>query len=124
MFCKHCGSQMDNNSLFCSHCGKSVWDNDAKKPANVHLHWILLTVSIGIVLLSLLLALDRGDKGEAKEVILPAILSLGAIGLSGYVFANTKNDKTKHTVSLLVLIASILMAFELCLGPLIGTLVS
>lgn len=126
MFCKHCGNQIDDKSQFCSKCGKSTGNDTTRNPVNIQLHWILIFVSIGLVLLGLLLALNLGDNIEAEDVILPAILSLGSVGLSGYVFMATKNnseDKKKHMVSLLVLIGAILMAVELYIGPLIGTLV-
>ena len=126
MYCKHCGNQIDDNSLFCPKCEKSTSSDATQNQANVQLHWILIFVSIGLVLLGLLLGFNLGNNSEAEDVILPAILSLGSVCLSGHVYMATKSnpeDKKKHLVSLLVLIGGILMAVELCIGPLIGTLI-
>lgn len=30
MFCKHCGKEIDNDSIFCKHCGKNQSDNEVK----------------------------------------------------------------------------------------------
>lgn len=126
MFCKHCGNQVEDNSKFCPACGKNLESNIPQSNTKFQLHWILIFVAIGLGLLSLLLGLNMGDYVEAEEVILPAVLALGAVGLSGYVFMDTKNkteDKIKHSFSFIVLIGAILLAVELCVGPLIGTLV-
>lgn len=126
MFCKHCGNQVEDNSKFCPACGKNLESNIPKSNTKFQLHWILIFVAIGLGLLSLLLGLNMGDNIEAEDVILPAVLALGSVGLSGYVFMDTKNkaeDKRKHTFSLIVLIGAILLAVELCIGPLIGTLI-
>lgn len=126
MFCKHCGNQVEGNSKFCPACGKNLESNIPKSNTKFQLHWILIFVAIGLGLLSLLLGLNMGDNIEAEDVILPAVLALGSVGLSGYVFMDTKNkaeDKRKHTFSLIVLIGAILLAVELCIGPLIGTLI-
>ena len=56
---------------------------------------------------------------------LPAVLALGSIGLAGFVFMDTRKapeHKTKHVFSLIVLIGGIVMAVELCIGPLIASL--
>ena len=126
MFCKNCGNQVEGNSKFCPACGKDLESNIPQSNTKIQLHWILIFVAIGLGLLSLLLGLNMGDNVEAEDVILPAVLTLGAVGLSGYVFMDTKNkteDKSKHTFSLIVLIGAALLAVELCVGPLIGTLV-
>ena len=126
MFCKHCGNQIDNNAQFCSKCGKNLESNITQSNTKIQSHWILIFIAIGLGLLSLLLGLNMGDNVEAEDVILPAVLALGAVGLSGYVFMDTKNkteDKSKHTFSLIVLIGATLLAVELCIGPLIGTLI-
>ena len=126
MFCKHCGNQVEDNSKFCHACGNKLESNITQSTTKIQLPLILIFVAIGLVLLSLLLTLNMGDNIDAKDVILPAVLALGAVGLSGYVFMDTKNkaeDKSKHTFSLIVLIGAILLAVELCVGPLIGTLV-
>lgn len=126
MFCKYCGNQVEDNSKFCRACGKNLESNISQSNTKIQLHWILIFVAIGLGLLSLLLGLNMGDNIEAEDVILPAVLALGSVGLSGYVFMDTKNkaeDKRKHTFSLIVLIGAILLAVELCIGPLIGTLI-
>ena len=126
MFCKYCGNQVEGNSKFCPACGKNLESNISQSNTKIQLHWILIFVAIGLGLLSLLLGLNMGDNIEAEDVILPAVLALGSVGLSGYVFMDTKNkaeDKRKHTFSLIVLIGAILLAVELCVGPLIGTLI-
>ena len=127
MFCKHCGSQVDDNSKFCPVCGKNLELNITESNTKIQIHWVLIFVAIGLGLLSLLLGLNFEDQIEAKDIILPAVLALGAVGFSGYVFMTTKNnaeDKAAHIFSLIVLIGAIILSVELCLGKLIETLIS
>ena len=126
MYCKHCGNQIDDNAQFCSGCGKSTKNDVANTQTNIQSNWILIFISIGLLLLSLILALNIGTDSEVTDIIFPAILSLGSLGLSGYVFAATKinpDDKTKHKISLLALIGGVIMSVELCFGALIGIIV-
>ena len=125
MFCKYCGTQIDNSGEFCPTCGKNLNGSVVQTDTKTQLHWILIFVAIDLLLLSLLLGLNLGDEIEANDVILPAVLSLGSVVLVGYVFMDTRNksEKKKHILSLIVLIGGILMAVELCIGPLIGIMV-
>ena len=125
MFCKHCGNQIADNSKFCPICGKALDTTGAKTGTQSQLHWICIFVAIGLVLLSLSLALDLGNHVKAEDVTLPAVLALGSIGLAGFVCMDTRKapeHKTKHVFSLIVLIGGIVMAVELCIGPLIASL--
>ena len=126
MFCTHCGTEIDNSHNFCPICGKNLNSSVVQTDAKIQLHWILVFVAIGLLLLSLLLVLNLGDDIKANDVIIPAVLSLGSVASVGYVFMDTRGkseEKKKHILSLIVLIVGILMAIELCVGPLIGTMV-
>lgn len=61
MFCKHCGSQMNDNSIFCSNCGKSkdqtpvadsvFLDLDSPTAKKKMKWWQILLIVVGILIL-------------------------------------------------------------------------
>ncbi|MBO5049354.1 MAG: zinc ribbon domain-containing protein [Oscillospiraceae bacterium] len=48
MFCKHCGSQVDDNSKFCPVCGKSLASDISQGNGKIQMHWVLIFVAIGL----------------------------------------------------------------------------
>ena len=127
MFCQNCGNQVSENASFCPACGQGLNSKSIQDNTKTQMHWVLIFVAIGLGLLSLLLGLNLENPFEAKDVILPAVLTLGAVGFSGYVFMATKGkteDKAATIFSLIILIGAIILSVELCLGKLIETLIS
>lgn len=127
MFCQNCGNQVSDNASFCPACEQSLNSKSSQDNTKTQMYWVLIFVAIGLGLLSLLLFLNLENPFKAKDVILPSIFALGAVGFSGYVFMTTKGkteDKAATIFSLIILIGAIILSVELCLGKLIETWIS
>lgn len=96
--------------------------------------WLVLTiVSALLFILSLSMATVWGDvplkKLDVEDTLSSALLSIGAIGVSGYNFFNEKKQKDssngqthKFVISLIVFINCAVMGSLLCLMPFLGSM--
>lgn len=62
MKCKFCGKYIDNDSKFCEHCGAKV------KKSKMGL-WIILSVVVTLVLLTLIISVGDCDDEYSQEYI-------------------------------------------------------
>lgn len=146
MFCKNCGSPVDEGTKFCPSCGARIdsvpvsgqgttsaacsrQQNSALKltPA---LSWLILGICALLLIVALSMALDANrdhDYLRSSDLVGPIICSILSLGASTFVMLNAKKErasdpkfKTVYFIGIIILILSVIMAIEVCIGPAIG----